>query len=142
MIFAFLGQKVEGNSTNLNLGVTEKKKFHKEGEENKRVSPISLLAVLCEIQIPLGDPLHSSIPSSGESSQKVQSSRRLTVGSNQPLRVWCPRLGIKSISVYIVPSVTRQLHTILLFKRLRSRLRKLTRHSSHLNRTQFLTSII
>ncbi|MFS7953172.1 hypothetical protein Hanom_Chr07g00615441 [Helianthus anomalus] len=94
--------------------------------------PITLFTVLCKIKIPLIHPLHSSIPTSCKSPQKIKSCSRLTVCSNQSLRVGCPRFQIECITVHIVPSVTRKLHTILLFKRVRSRLRKLTRHSSHL----------
>lgn len=95
--------------------------------------PVSLLTVLCKVQIPLGDPLHSSVASGGEGSEKVESGGGLTVGPNHPFWIRNSGFLVESISVHIISSVTRQFHAVFLLERIRSRLRELARHSSHLH---------
>jgi hypothetical protein len=118
-----------------------KKKSHKILRKSKQIldiqwkiqsSPVALLAVLGEIQVPLSDALHGGVASGGEGAEQVESGGRLRVGPDHPLRVRDAALLVERVAVDVVAPVARQLHPVLHLERLRPRLRELTGHPTNL----------
>lgn len=78
--------------------------------------PVALLAVFCEVEIPLGDPLHGSVASCCEGPKEVEGRRRLAIGSDHPLGIRDPGFLVERIAIDIVSSVARKLYTVLLLE--------------------------
>lgn len=103
-----------------------------ESKVNWNQIPITLLAMLYEVKVPLSNSLQICISTSCKCSKKVQSGSRLGVSSDQSMGVWHSGFLVKDITVDIVSLVTWELHPILGLKWIRSGLSKLSSHPSHL----------
>lgn len=101
-------------------------------------SPVSLFAVIHEIEVPLRDALHGGVPSRGEGAEQVERCHRLRVRADHPLRVRHAALLVEGVAIDVVSPVTRQLNPVPLLERIRPRLGELASHPPDLNsRTKF-----
>lgn len=78
----------------------------------KMFSPVALLAVFGEIEVPLRDALHGGVPSGGERTDQVERRGGLGVCPDHPLRVGDAALLIERLAVDVVAPVAGQLHPV------------------------------
>ena len=95
-------------------------------------SPVALLAVLGEIEVPLGDALHGGVPSGGQRAEQVERGGGLGVRPDHPLGVGDAALLVERLAVDVVAPVAGQLHSIPDLERLRPRLGELPGHPTNL----------